>query len=610
MRTSKAVQRLRDLVAEEGAASAAKVAWEYVRWRSHGRPFEYDEYAEWIEAVEAIRPSRIDSNAGFSVVMPVYNTDPAYLSEAVESVVTQTHRKWELVMVDDASTRGSTSRAAAALSASDPRISLITLESNGGIAVATNAGIDQAKYEWIAFMDHDDRIHRDALAWFSGCAVSSDLIYSDEDKLDEAGRRHNPTLKPAWSSRLLLSNNYVNHLAAVRTSIVRDLGGLRAGFDGAQDHDLMLRVSEIPGLRVTHVPNVLYHWRIFSRSFSNLTESSRSSEESGLRAVGDAIGRRGWSADSSLGTGSWFNYRPRFRELSPRPSVKAVVPTRDHVGMLRKCVSSVLARSDGVDLHLVVVDNGSAKAKTIAYLAELEARDDVTVIHIDDEFNYSDLCNQGAEAGPKTDYLLMLNNDVEVQGRNWLKQMTGWLDADPAACAVGTKLLFRDGTIQHAGVVLGLRGVAGHYAEDQDNAPQANNLHDQAREVTAVTGAALLVRSEDFFAVGGFRTELPLVYQDTDLCMRLSHDTGGSIIYDPTYPLVHRGSASRAKFSPEQAYGVARFQFLWSEELIAGDDFYSPHLDLTETDFVLRALPTDVSTFAPRFNPRSRSNPD
>ena len=607
MSTVERVRRLNELVRTEGVVGSFRTVGGYARWRLRGRPTSYDEYDEWMRAAEDVHPMRADREAGFTVVMPVHNTGPKYLSDAVESVVAQTHQKWQLVMVVDASTREVTTRTAEALAAGDNRISLITCEGKQSVALVTNAGIEAATHEWVALMGNDDLIHQETLAWFSTCAANSDLIYSDEDKLDASSRRHSPTWKPAWSSRLLLSINYINHLAAIRTDIVRDIGGIRAGFDGAQDHDLMLRVSEIPDLRVAHIPHVLYHRRQRPEFSSQSAVSSLAAERSGLEAVADAIERRGWQADSSLGTGTPFNYRPRFREVEPRPSVKVVIPTRDHVRLLRRCVSSILNRTDGVDTHLVIVDNGSVKASTLAYLEQFSSRHDASVIHIDDEFNYSRLCNEGAVTGPDTDYLLMMNNDVEVVGRKWLQQMTGWLVGDPAVCAVGAKLMYPDHTIQHGGVVLGLDGVAGHYADGHDNAPALNNHHDQAREVTAVTAAVLLVRSEDFASVGGFREEMPLVYQDTDLCMRLSRETGGSILYDPTYPLNHVGSASRASHSPEQTYGVFRFWHLWKDELAQGDRFYSPHMSRSASDFSLRELPDDDAEFAARFVARSHT---
>ena len=341
MKMSRNVQRLQELVASEGAVQASKTAFQYLRWHFRGRPTTYVSYSDWMNAADAVRPPHTDPSVGFTVVMPVYNTLPEFLTAAVASVVAQTHQKWELIMIDDASTRSATSRTAAGLAASDPRISLIVRETNGGITVASNMGIANASHEWIAFMDHDDCLQPEALAWFSGCAEYSDLIYSDEDKLDISGRRHSPTWKPAWSPRLLLSINYINHLTAVRTDIVRRIDGIRVGFDGAQDHDLMLRLSEIPDLRATHVPHVLYHWRIWPESFSQSAESNISAEDSGLRALADAIERREWQADSTLGTGSPFNYRPRFRETTPRPTIKVVIPTRDRVGMLRRCIAGV-----------------------------------------------------------------------------------------------------------------------------------------------------------------------------------------------------------------------------------------------------------------------------
>ena len=341
MSTNERVQRLNELVRKEGVVASSRTVGGYLAWRLRGRPTKYDEYAGWMKAAEDVHPIGVDPEVGFTVIMPVYNTDPAYLSDAVESVMEQTHQQWQLILVDDVSTRGDTKRMAAQLASRDARISLITGEINQGIAGATNVGIEAAAHQWVAFMDHDDLLHRDALAWFSTCAAESDLIYSDEDKLDPSGRRHSPTWKPAWSSRLLLSINYINHLTAIRTEILRDVRRYSS-------------VSMAPRITIscfacwrcpTCVPRIspLFSTTgaIWSESFSQSADSGLRSERSGLAAVADAITRRQWEADSTLSTGSPFNYRPRFRERVPRPTVKVVIPTRDRARLLQRCVSGV-----------------------------------------------------------------------------------------------------------------------------------------------------------------------------------------------------------------------------------------------------------------------------
>jgi GT2 family glycosyltransferase len=610
MTTTTRATLLKELWRDEGFVPTVQKLSAYARWRLRGRPLQLDSYETWMAKANLIDPPNPDPAVGFSVVMPVYNTEPEFLRLAVASVINQTHQRWELIMVDDFSTRAETVATAESLARSDTRVRLIRREENGGIAGATNTGIAEAEHEWVAFLDHDDVLHGSALAWFSTCAADVDMIYSDEDKIEVDGTRYSPTWKPAWSPRMLLGINYINHLTAVRTEIVRDLGGLREGFDGAQDHDFMLRLAEIPGLRVAHIPAVLYHWRIWPESFSQVAASSLKSENSGLKAVGEATERRGWSADVGLSTGTPYNYRPRFRELDDRPTVKVVIPTRDRLKLLRRCITSLFERTDGVDLHVVVIDNGSTDAATLDYLAGLADREDFTVQRIDDEFNYSHLCNVGADLGPPTDLLLFLNNDTEVLGRSWLKQLVGWLTWDEDVCCVGAKLFYKDRTIQHAGVVLGLGGVAGHYVDKEPNEPRLNNHHDQVREVSAVTAALMLVRSADFARIGGFNEDMPLVYQDIDFCLRLADETGGSVLYDPTYPAMHRGSASRPKYDPEQTYGVLRFQMLWADRIATGDAFYSPHLTLADSDLSLREVQVSTDEFAGRFTPRISRNPE
>lgn len=598
------LERITQMLRSEGFTGAVRAVAAYVWWVVRGKPDHRDIYQRWMDAADSVLPENPDPDVGFSVVMPVYNTDPVYLERAVGSIVEQVHQRWQLVMVDDCSTNAETVSAARRLAQTDDRIDLVVRSDNGGIAAATNSGMEVARHEWTAFMDHDDRLHENALTWFSSVAAHADLIYSDEDKLDADDRRHSPTWKPAWSPRLLLGINYINHLTAVRTDLARSLGGIRRGFDGAQDHDFMLRLAEVPDLRVVHIPNVLYHWRIWSDSYSQTPESSLASERSGLKAVGEAVERRGWDSQVGLSTGTPYNYRPRFGALSPPPTVKIIIPTRDRVGLLRTCVRSVLERTDGADVHVVIIDNGSVKDSTARYLAELDTREDFTVRRIDDRFNYSMLCNEGARTGPDTEYLVFLNNDVEILARKWLQQMLGWLHADPDVCAVGTKLFYRKGKIQHAGVVLGLGGVAGHYDDGQGDGPKLNDHHDQVREVTAVTAALLAVRTSDFAAVGGFNEDMPLVYQDVDLCMRLASETGGAVLYDPTYPATHLGSASRKKHEPAQTYGVFRFQMLWSDAIRDGDRYYSPHLTTEMSDLSMMGIPADRAAFTARFRPR------
>jgi len=542
-------------------------------------------------------PSRL-----FSIICPVFNTDPAMLRACLRSVRRQTYPAWELLLIDDGSSDPRTRRALQR-AARRRRVRLLRHEENRGIAAATNLGVESATGEYSLFLDHDDELAPTALEWCAACAPEADLIYSDEYKIDRRGRASGIFHKPSWSPRLLLGLNYVNHLACVRTELLRRLGGLRPGFEGAQDHDLLLRLSELP-LTVAHLPNLLYRWRTWGGSVAGRAAAKVEAEQAGLRALQEAIDRRGWHARAGLGAGSPFSYRVHWLPADPAPLVKVVLPTRDGLRLLRKAVEGVLHRTDGVEVHLVVVDNGSAKRKTRDYLQRLAAENPhVTVLRHDDAFNYSRLVNLGASAGPEAPYLLLLNNDVIVHHRAWLQQMVGWM-ADPEVVAVGAKLLFPDGRIQHAGVVTGIGGVAGHYALEWEDAPALGNLHDQAREVNCATAACLLVRASAWEELGGFNEDLPIDFQDVDFCLRLRTRLNGIILYDPTYPLTHEQGSTRGVRRASNAYTLARMRFLWGKVIDAGDPYYNPHLTLHDHSLRPAPISRDLSLRRKRLQPR------
>ena len=556
-----------------------------------------------IRAYRRLRPlPEPDPGTLFSVVCPVFDTDPTMLRAAVRSVRRQTYPTWELLLVDDGSSAPGT-RKALRRAARRRRVRVLRVDANRGIAAATNLGIESAAGEYVVFLDHDDELAPTALEWCAACPPAADLVYSDEHKIDRRGRPSGAFHKPSWSPRLLLGLNYVNHLTCVRTDLLRRVGGLRPGFEGAQDHDLLLRLSE-QTLTVAHLPNLLYRWRSWGGSVAGRAASKVAAEQAGLRALQEAIDRRGWNARAGLGAGSPFSYRVHWLPAHPAPLVKVVLPTRDRLRLLKAAVDGVLHRTDGVTVHLVVVDNGSAKPRTLEYLRRLaEDNPNVTVVRHDDAFNYSRLVNLGAGAGPEAPYLLLLNNDVVVHHRAWLQQMVGWM-VDPAVTAVGTKLLFPDGRIQHAGVVTGIGGIAGHYALEWKDTPILGNLHDQAREVNCATAACLLVRASAWKELGGFNEDLPVDFQDVDFCLRLRTRLGGIILYDPTYPLTHDQGSTRGLQRASNAYTLTRMRFLWGEVIDAGDPYYNPHLTLLDHSLRAAVLSRDAGLRRKRLRPR------
>ena len=595
-----------------GWSGVARTIGSYALWRLKGRPVSGDTptYREWLTTYGDIGPDgEVDNGTRFSIVCPVYNTPVELLRQTIDSVGRQTFENWELILVDDASNHQDTVAILEQLGAGDPRIRVLSLTENGGISRATNKGIEAATGSYLVFLDHDDVLAATALEWLATCTPQADLIYTDEDKIDIEGSHFEPFFKPAWSPRLLLGVNYLNHITCVKTDLVKKLGGLRPEFDGAQDHDLLLRLAELP-LTVAHIPHVLYHWRAWEQSVAGAPSSKVAVEAQGIRAVQEAIDRRGWGAEAAIGNGSPFNYRVYWRRQPDPATVKIVMPTRDRVDLLRNALEGIFSRTDGVDVHVVVVDNGSKEMQTLEFLWEIDdSWDNVTVKRVDDAFNYSKLCNEGVETGPDTKMVLFLNNDVEILHRNWLLQLSGWL-RDPEIVGVGPKLHFPDRTIQHGGVILGLGGIAGHYAGYLPDEPQTSNLHDQAREVGCLTAASLLVRTSDYQTVGGMNEHLAIDFQDVDLCLRLRTELGGWLMYDPTYPLIHQQSASRGDYGAPSGYTIARMRFLWGSELAKGDPFYNPHLTLTQHDFSLAPLPNLEPKRLRRLEPRvTHSNP-
>lgn len=555
---------------------------------------------EWLDAYGSIEPPD-PGPTRFTVICPVHDAPPKYLRKCVQSVLAQTHPHWELILVDDASSNPRTIGELDKLAGLDERIRVERLKTNLGIAGATNAGAELASGEYLVFLDQDDLLVPTALGWLSTCAPEADLIYTDEDKVEE-GRHRAAFFKPAWSPRLLLGVNYVNHITCLRTSVFRQAGGLRTGLDGVQDHDLLLRLSEHP-MSVAHLPNILYHWRAWEGSAAGKPQDKLHIEARGIAIVDEAIQRRGWNARASLGNGAPFNYRVLFDPEPQPPLVKVVMPTRDRARLLRRAVDGVLSRTDGIRTHLVIVDNGSRAPAAIEFLDEVGKRDDVTVHTVDDAFNFSHLCNEGVAAGPDSDLVLLLNNDIEIRHRRWLLQLSGWL-RDPEVIGTGPMLLYPDGRVQHGGVRLNFGPFAGHYARTQPNRPRPSSLHDQAREVSCLTAACLLVRTADFHAVGGMNEDLAIDFQDVELCLRLAAETGGTFMYDPTYPLTHDESASRGHLGAGSPYTLARMRFLWGAQLDEPDPYYNPHLNGGFHKVTKAFIPADVEERLERLEPR------
>ena len=537
-----------------------------------------------------------------SVLLPVYDTPERWLRRCLDSVLAQAYPNWELCVADDASTQPHVRKVLEEYARRDPRIRVTWRERNGHIARASNTALEMARGAYVALLDHDDELRPHALLEVVE-ELRADpgvrLVYSDEDKIDERGRRFQPYFKPDWNPDLLLSQNYVCHFTVVDTALAREAGGFREGTEGSQDHDLFLRcTAALPASAIRHVPKVLYHWRAIAGSTALERGAKDYAAVAGLRAVRDSVAAH--TPEARVEGLAHGHYRVRWPLPEPQPKVSIIVPTRDRVELLRQCVESVFGRTRYDAFELVVVDNGSSDPAALAYLGELAGRERVRVIRHDAPFNFSELNNLAA-AQCDGELLCLLNNDIEVIDGDWLREMASQA-CRPGIGAVGALLLYPDDSIQHAGVILGLGGVANHaYCHQPVGAPGHGARALVAQTLSAVTGACLVVRRSAYLEVGGLDEELRVAFNDIDFCLRL-RERGYRNLWTPFARLYHHESASRgAEDTPEK---VARFhrevalmRDRWAA-VLDDDPAYNPNLALEMEDTASELA------FPPRERPR------
>ncbi|HEY6237247.1 MAG TPA: glycosyltransferase family 2 protein [Candidatus Elarobacter sp.] len=526
-----------------------------------------------------------------SVLVPVFDPPERYLREALDSVLAQLYPHWELCVADDASTLPHVRRVLAEYAARDPRVKLALRDENGHIAAASNSALALATGEYVALLDHDDVLARDAL-FHVALAVNrdpdADFLYSDEDKIDEDGHRSEPYFKPDWAPDSLLARMYTGHLAAFRRALVTELGGFRTGFEGSQDYDLVLRLTERTE-RIRHIPRVLYHWRIHPASTASSAASKGYAYEAGRRALEAALARRGepGRVEQLAQPGT---YAVRYALQRPE-KISIVMPTRDHGDDVERALASVFAAPAYPDFEVVLVDNGSTDPASLATFARWSAAEPrVRVLRYDVPFNFAAINNYAARNSGGT-YLLFLNNDVEVVTKDWLEAMVEQAQR-PSIGAVGPKLLYPDGTIQHAGVVTGIGGIAGHVHKYADGGTGGYfNILRTVNNYSALTGACLMLRREVFERAGGFDEALGVAFNDVDLCLKIGA-LGLRNVYLPHVVLVHDESKSRgyedtadkqARYSREA--GIMQERWHCASR---NDPYYNPHLTLEAEDFSLR----------------------
>jgi GT2 family glycosyltransferase len=530
-----------------------------------------------------------------SVVMPVFNTPERYLRKALASVAGQLYPNWELCVADDASTAPHVAAVLAEYATKDRRLRIVSRPKNGGISAATNSAVDVATGEYIAFLDHDDVLPPQALYMVAREIARDpelDVIYSDEDKISRWGRRYDPHFKSDWNPDLFLGQNMISHLGVYRTALVREVGGLRPEFDGSQDYDLALRIVErIEPRRIRHIPHILYHWRAAAGSAAKSAGEKPHALEAARRAVADHLRRRDIPAHVAVAPGTPF--LQLCYELDCEPSVSIIIPTKDQKELLSRCVGGILERTRYQNLELLIVDNRSEEPATHAYLDEIAADPCVRVIRYDQPFNFS-LINNWAANQATGEVLLFLNNDTEVIGPDWLRHLVAnaWR-ADVGA--VGAKLIYPSGRVQHAGVILGMGGVAGHFhlgCQRHDPGYFSRALLQQ--NLSAVTAACVAMRRTVFEEVGGFNGDLRVAFNDVDLCLRL-RQRGYLIVWTPLAELYHHESASRGSdlLSARHHEFVQEIEYMqakWGRAL-QRDPYFNPNLSLQDLSVSLAFPP-------------------
>ena len=609
----KRMEKIRDLCNME----TVRVAWEY--FQKHGlkklflksknklEGIDSDyEYAEWFEktrpTAEELRAQR-ETDFGpdaplFSVVIPAYATPERYLRELLDSLRNQTYGKFEVCIADGSPAGKSPKKVLQEYAEKDPRIRFEILGENRGIAGNTNAALAMAKGDFIVLCDHDDVLPEHALF---ECAKAirehpdCDCLYSDEDKLDmDGGSLFDPNFKPDFNQDLLTSVNYICHLFVVKRTLQEKAGVFDPAFDGAQDYDFIFRVTE-QAKEIVHIPKVLYHWRCHMNSTASNPESKLYAFEAGARAI-RAHYARVWPQFEieDVRKGVDYGIYHTFFRMKEEPLVSVIIPNKDHSEDLDTAIRSLLEKGTWKNLEFIVVENNSTEQKTWAYYEKIQKElPNVHVVTWDGPFNFSAINNFGVPYA-KGEYLLFMNNDVELINPDAVREMMGYARR-PDVGIVGCRLLYEDDTIQHAGVVIGFGGIAGHTFIGLHEV-QNSYFHRAvtAQDYSAVTAACLMTKRSLFDRVGGFTEELAVAFNDVDYCLKI-RETGALVVYNPYALFHHYESKSRGlEDTPEKVERfnreIATFMKRWPEILEKGDPYYNPNLTLRKSNFALRDL--------------------
>ena len=527
-----------------------------------------------------------------SVVVPMYNTEKIFFKELVESLKNQTYSKWELCLADGSEVPNELLKDYT----DDERIKYNFLNSNLGISENTNRAIEMATGDFIGFLDHDDLLSQDAL-YEVVTAINSqkyvDFIYTDEDKIDENKERFEPYFKPDFSPETLECNNYITHFVVVKKALIKEVGMLNSEFNGAQDFDFVLRCTE-KAENIIHIPKILYHWRVHRNSTANVADAKPYAFEAGVKVVEEHLKRTNKLGKVQNGRDIPGIYRIDY-EVIGNPKVSIIIPNKDNVKLLKEAINSILENTTYQNYEIVVVENNSTDKETFKYYDEIKDNSKVKILKIDEangEFNYSRLINLGVK-NVDGDFILQLNNDIKIISKDWLELMIGYSQQKEIG-AVGGRLYYEDKTIQHAGIIVGLSGIAGNMLVNLPYGEKAYFGREAAtRNVAAVTGACLLCRRELYEEVGYMDEEnFKVAFNDVDFCLKLL-SKGYRNVYIPYVELYHYESKTRGyEYSKEKEKRFNResenFKHKWNEILEKGDPYYNINFTRETCNFDIR----------------------
>ncbi len=559
---------------------------------------EYDfcepEYSDEIQA----RLANLTFQPLISIIMPVFNVEQEWLKQAVQSVENQWYSNWELCIIDDRSTTRETIEFLESID--NPKIKIRYSSRNQGISRASNEALSFATGSFIALMDHDDEITPDA--FYEVVKVinehGAEFIYSDEDKIELNGSYSEPHFKPDYSPEMFLSQNYLSHLGVIKRSLIDEVGGFTTGLEGAQDYDLYLKVLEKTN-KVTHIPKVLYHWRKVPGSTAAVFDDKSYAKDAGARALANAIHRRQLNAAVLSGKYSG-TYRVKYA-VEGTPLVSIIIPFKDKPELLKMCIESILDKSTYENFEVIGISNNSEEKETFSEMERLKALDArISFFEHNVPFNFSEINNYAVENHANGKHLLLLNNDIEIISPDWIESLLEFSQREDVG-VVGGKLFYPDGKVQHAGIIIGIGGVAGHSHKYIDGEHHGYfSRPNLVQNLSALTGACLMLKKDIYDEVGGLDAEnLEIAFNDVDFCLRI-REKGYLNVFTPYCEAYHHESISRGyevtteqqdRFNREVEYMTHRHAGI----LKSGDPYYNRNLTLDHEDFSFRPPAPDRS---------------